>query len=74
MSTPNRLEKAEAVDEERLKARMGGTMPWYTITDGFDSDFGVDQWHGTNPFIHDGDNVSHLLHQQPRRRGDGEHP
>src|SRR5689334_18760418 len=28
----------------RLKERMGWTMPWYTMTDGFDVDFGVDQW------------------------------
>ena len=40
-----------------LKARMGWEMPWYTITDGFDSDFGVGEWHGTNAFIRDGDRV-----------------
>jgi predicted dithiol-disulfide oxidoreductase (DUF899 family) len=33
-------------DIARLKARMGWEMPWYTITDGFDKDFGVDEWHG----------------------------
>jgi len=38
---------------ERLKVRMGWKMPWYTITDSFDIDFGVDQWHGTNAFIRD---------------------
>lgn len=39
----------------RLKARMGWNIPWFTITDGFDADFGVDEWHGTNVFIrHDG--------------------
>jgi predicted metal-binding membrane protein len=32
-------------------------MPWYTMTDGFDTDFGVDEWHGTNAFIRDGDSV-----------------
>jgi predicted dithiol-disulfide oxidoreductase (DUF899 family) len=42
---------------ERLKDRMGWTMPWYTITDGFDADFGVDEWHGTNAFIRDGEKV-----------------
>ena len=42
---------------ERLKTRMGWTMPWYTITDGFDLDFGVDQWHGHNSFIRDGDKI-----------------
>ena len=34
-------------DIARLKARMGWDIPWFTITDGFDSDFGVDEWHGT---------------------------
>jgi predicted dithiol-disulfide oxidoreductase (DUF899 family) len=42
---------------ERLKARMGWEMPWYTVTDDFDEDFGVDEWHGTNAFICDGDRV-----------------
>jgi predicted dithiol-disulfide oxidoreductase (DUF899 family) len=32
-------------------------IPWYTITDGFDKDLGVDEWHGTNAFIRDGDRV-----------------
>jgi predicted dithiol-disulfide oxidoreductase (DUF899 family) len=32
-------------------------MPWYTLTDGFDADFGVDEWHGTNAFIRSGDSV-----------------
>ena len=40
-----------------LKARMSWTMPWYTLTDGFDADFGVHEWHGTNAFIRDGDRV-----------------
>ena len=48
-------------DIDRLKARMGWQMPWYTITDGlgtdFQGDFGVDEWHGTNAFIHNGDRV-----------------
>ncbi len=34
---------------------MGWTMPWYTISDGFDADFGVDEWHGHNVFFRDGD-------------------
>ena len=41
----------------RLKARMGWQMPWYTFTDSFDVDFGVDQWHGHNVFFRDGDKV-----------------
>src|SRR3984893_4857292 len=39
---------------ERVKERMGWGMPWYSMTDGFDADFGVDEWHGTNAFIRDG--------------------
>ena len=49
--------RAPQKDIERLKARMGWKMPWYTITDRFDSDFGVKEWHGTNAFIRDGDQV-----------------
>ena len=45
-------------DIRRIKARMGWHLiPWYTITDDFDKDFGVDEWHGTNAFIRDGDRV-----------------
>src|SRR5256886_8494662 len=39
------------------KERMGWTMPWYTITDDFDRDFGVDEWHGHNAFIRDDDGI-----------------
>jgi predicted dithiol-disulfide oxidoreductase (DUF899 family) len=49
--------RAPQTDIARLKARMGWEMPWYTLTDGFDTDFGVDEWHGTNAFIRDGDSV-----------------
>ena len=49
--------RAPQPDIERLKARMGWKMPWYTITDSFDADFGVDEWHGHNVFIRDGDRV-----------------
>ena len=34
-----------------------GQIPWYTITDDFDADFGVDEWHGTNAFFRDGDRI-----------------
>ena len=45
-------------DIKRLKARMGWELiPWYTLMDEFDKDFGVDEWHGTNAFIRDGDRV-----------------
>ena len=49
--------RAPQTDIERLKARMGWEMPWYTITDSFDTDFGVDEWHGHNVFFRDGDQV-----------------
>jgi predicted dithiol-disulfide oxidoreductase (DUF899 family) len=45
--------RAPQPDIERVKARMGWTIPWYTITDSFDVDFGVDEWHGHNAFIYD---------------------
>ena len=42
----------------RLKARMGWHhIPWYTITDSFDADFGVDEWHGHYAFIRDGERL-----------------
>lgn len=45
-------------DLARLKARMNWDhIPWYTLTDSFDADFGVDEWHGTNAFIRDGDAI-----------------
>src|SRR4029077_19865367 len=49
--------RAPQPDIARVKERMGWSMPWYTMTDGFDADFGVDKWHGTNAFIRDGDQV-----------------
>src|SRR6202008_5010353 len=49
--------RAPQQDIARLKSRMGWEMPWYTMTDGFDIDFGVDQWHGHNVFFRDGDKV-----------------
>lgn len=51
------VSRAPQADIERVKARMGWTMPWYSLTDAFDADFGVDEWHGTNAFLRDGDRV-----------------
>lgn len=47
------VSRAEQDKIARLKARMGWDMPWYTLTDSFDADFGVDEWHGTNAFLRD---------------------
>src|SRR5262249_19658233 len=50
------VSRAPQKDIKRLKARMGWELiPWYTLVDEFDKDFGVDEWHGTNAFIRDGD-------------------
>ena len=51
------VSRAPIADIDHLKLRMDWTMPWYSITDDFDKDFGVDEWHGTNAFIRDGDSV-----------------
>ena len=52
------VSRAPQADIARLKARMGWEkIPWYTITDSFDIDFGVDQWHGHNAFIRDGGRI-----------------
>ncbi|MDT7762448.1 MAG: hypothetical protein QOC63_1868 [Mycobacterium sp.] len=47
---------ASQAEIEQVKARMGWEhIPWYTITDDFDKDFGCDEWHGTNAFIRGSD-------------------
>ncbi|XVV01949.1 DUF899 domain-containing protein [Actinosynnema sp. CA-248983] len=52
------VSRAEQSDLARIKAKMGWEhIPWHTITDDFDKDFGVDQWHGTNAFIREDDKV-----------------
>ena len=49
--------RAPQADIARVKVRMGWEMPWYTMIDSFDKDFGVDEWHGHNVFFRDGDKV-----------------
>jgi predicted dithiol-disulfide oxidoreductase (DUF899 family) len=51
------VSRAPQEEIARLKKRMGWDIPWYTLTDGFDADFDVDEWHGTNAFIRDGGEV-----------------
>jgi predicted dithiol-disulfide oxidoreductase (DUF899 family) len=41
----------------KLKERFGWEVPWYSITDEFDTDFGVREWHGHNVFLREGDDV-----------------
>lgn len=52
------VSRATQAELGRMKAQMGWEhIPWYTLTDDFDADFDVDEWHGTNAFIRDGDKV-----------------
>jgi predicted dithiol-disulfide oxidoreductase (DUF899 family) len=52
------VSRAPQPDIERYKARMGWEeVPWYTMTDDFDADFGVDEWHGTNAFFREGNRI-----------------
>jgi predicted dithiol-disulfide oxidoreductase (DUF899 family) len=52
------VSRAPRAEIQGLKERMGWELiPWYSITDDFDADFGVDEWHGHNAFIRDGDKI-----------------
>jgi predicted dithiol-disulfide oxidoreductase (DUF899 family) len=53
------VSRAPQANIEAYKRRMGWEIPWFTLTDKFDADFGVDEWHGTNAFIRDADRVFH---------------
>src|SRR3954449_9807044 len=61
------VSRAPQAEIRGLKERMGWqTIPWYTLTDDFDADFGVDQWHGTNAFIRDRDQIfrTYFIHDR----------
>jgi predicted dithiol-disulfide oxidoreductase (DUF899 family) len=50
--------RAPQAEIQRLKHRHGWEhIPWYEITDDWDKDFGVDQWHGHNVFIRNDDGI-----------------
>ena len=51
------VSRAPQANIAQWKARMGWEIPWYTLTDEFDADFGVDEWHGTNAFIREGETI-----------------
>ena len=52
------VSRAPQHEIQGLKERMGWQLiPWYTITDDFDKDFGVDEWHGHNVFIREGGQI-----------------
>ena len=49
-------------------------IPWYSITDDFEADFGVDEWHGHNFFVRDGEKIFRTYFTDaPWRRGAGHH-
>jgi predicted dithiol-disulfide oxidoreductase (DUF899 family) len=59
--------RAPQQDIRRYAVRMGWTdIPWYTITDEWDADHGVDEWHGTNAFLRDGDRIfrTYFIHDR----------
>jgi predicted dithiol-disulfide oxidoreductase (DUF899 family) len=52
--------RAPQPEIQSLKERHGWQqIPWYTIAEdsSWDRDFGVDQWHGHNAFIREGDTI-----------------
>lgn len=52
------VSRGSQADLATLKAKMGwGHIPWYTLTDDFDADFDVAEWHGHNAFIREGDRI-----------------
>ena len=52
------VSRAPQPEIQRMSQQMGwGDIPWYTLTDDFDADFGVGEWHGTNAFIRDGERI-----------------
>jgi predicted dithiol-disulfide oxidoreductase (DUF899 family) len=52
------VSRASQEEIARLKERMGWEIPWFTLTDEFDADFDVDEWHGTNVFLREGDEIT----------------
>ena len=52
------VSRAPQDEIQSLKKRHGWEhIPWYTITDDWDKDFGVDEWHGHNAFIREDDRI-----------------
>ena len=52
------VSRGPQADLARIQAKMGWThIPWYTLTDDFDADFDVGEWHGHNAFVRNGDRI-----------------
>jgi predicted dithiol-disulfide oxidoreductase (DUF899 family) len=65
------VSRAPQSEIQGLQKRHGWEhIPWYEITDDFDKDFGVDEWHGTNAFFRDGDRIfrTYLVHDRGDER------
>ena len=56
-SRPLSLSRGEQEHLQRYREHMGWEFPWYTLRDDFDADHDVAEWHGTNVFLRDGDEV-----------------
>ena len=65
------VSRAPQSEIQGLKKRHGWEhIPWYELTDDFDKDFGVAEWHGTNAFIRDGDRIfrTYFVHDRGDER------
>jgi predicted dithiol-disulfide oxidoreductase (DUF899 family) len=52
------VSRAPQAEIQGLKERSGWEfIPWYTLTDDFDADFDVDQWHAHNVFLRKDDKI-----------------
>ena len=52
------VSRAQQDEIARLKEKMGWELiPWYSLTDDFDVDHNVGEWHGTNAFIREDDGI-----------------
>ncbi len=49
------VSRGEQAHLHRYREHMGWDIPWFTLTDDWDTDHGVDEWHGTNVFLRDDD-------------------
>ncbi len=61
------VSQAPQAEIQGLRERMGWQLiPWYTLTDDFAADFGVDEWHGHNAFVRDGDRIfrTYFIHDR----------
>ncbi len=51
------VSRGEQKHLQRYREHMAWEFPWYTLRDDFDADHDVAEWHGTNVFLRDDDEV-----------------